>query len=54
MNTLFQVKEQFLSDARRYMDDKTFGKFQRKGLFRQYYSIRHINGAEGYVNRRFE
>ena len=44
MNTLFQFKEQFLSDARRYMDDKTFGKFQRKGLFRQYYSIRHIPG----------
>lgn len=44
MGTMFYFKELFLSDARRYLDDQTYGKFQRKGLFRQYYSIRQIPG----------
>lgn len=28
MGLLFQFKELFLSDARRYLEDQTFGKFQ--------------------------
>lgn len=44
MYPLFQFKEQILFDARRYFDDQTFGNFMRKGLFRQYYSIRQIPG----------
>lgn len=44
MNAIKEFNEWFLSDARRYLDNQTFGNFRRKGRLKQYYSIRHIPG----------
>lgn len=44
MNAIASFNELFLSDARRYLNDTAFSKFQKKGLVLRYLSIRNIPG----------
>jgi len=44
MNSIGCFNEMFLLDARRYLNDSTFSKFKKKGLFLKYLSIRSIPG----------
>ena len=44
MTPIARFNEMFLSDARRYLNDSAFSKFQNKGLVSRYVSIRNIPG----------